>query len=219
MDLARDGACHLPGVARALLADLDRLADSLASQRAGHRIEGNAVVRALTAKTSLLQTLAAARIGDEAGAVRAILFNKSADANWGLGWHQDRTIAVEARHDVDGFGPWTVKAGITHVAPPFDLLAQILTMRIHIDPVPADNAPLLIAPGSHRLGLVSEGEMGAAVARCGIATCLAERGDVWLYATPMLHASERSTSGNQRRVLQIDFCAQALPPPLQWCGV
>src|SRR5262245_51026818 len=41
--------------------------------------------------------------------VRALLFNKSPDANWYVTWHQDLTIAVRKRIDVPGFGPWSVK--------------------------------------------------------------------------------------------------------------
>ena len=32
---------------------------------------------------------------------------------------------VTRRVEVEGFGPWTVKSGLLHVAPPFDLLAGI----------------------------------------------------------------------------------------------
>jgi hypothetical protein len=46
-------------------------------------------------------------------------------------------MAVAERLEVDGFGPWTVKNGFVHVAPPFDLLAGMVTLRIHLDPVPA----------------------------------------------------------------------------------
>jgi hypothetical protein len=88
-------------------------------------------------------------LGAGARPVRAILFDKNAEVNWGLAWHQDRTIAVRRRVEVPGFGPWTVKAGMVHVAPPFSLLARMITVRIHLDPVDAANAPLLIAPGSH----------------------------------------------------------------------
>ena len=111
-------------------------------------------------------------------AVRAILFDKSDAANWALGWHQDRTIAVRERVEVAGFGPWSVKQGLQHVEPPFAVIEAMLTMRVHLDDVPGDNAPLLIAPGSHRLGRIPESEIDAAVKRCGTAQCLAAAGDV-----------------------------------------
>lgn len=132
---------------------------------------------------------------------------------------QDRTIAVRERIETPGFGPWSVKAGITHVEPPFALLDAMLTMRVHLDAVPDDNAPLLIAPGSHRLGRIAERDIDAAVARCGSFACTAERGDVWLYATPILHASARAVRPEHRRVLQVDFAAQSLPAGLDWLGI
>ena len=98
--------------------------------------------------------------------MRAVLFDKSNEANWSLTWHQDRTICVEQRMEVEGFGPWTRKGGMDHVAPPFDVLSRMATLRVHLDDVPATNAPLLIAPGSHRDGRVSEAaRSGGATAR------------------------------------------------------
>jgi hypothetical protein len=70
--------------------------------------------------------------------------SNAAATNWSVAWHQDRTIAVMERVDVEGFGPWTVKSGLLHVAPLFDLLAGMLTLRVHLDPVPETNAPLLV---------------------------------------------------------------------------
>lgn len=70
---------------------------------------------------------------------------------------------MHERADVPGFGPWTIKSGLLHVAPPPELLATMLTMRVHLDDVSEDNAPLLIAPGSHRLGRISEAEVAGVV--------------------------------------------------------
>lgn len=108
-----------------------------------------------------------------------------------------------------------------HVEPPFELIERMVTLRVHLDPVPADNAPLLIAPGSHRLGRLSEAAIAEAVQRCGAVPCLAERGHVWLYATPIVHASAASKAQAQahRRMLQIDYSADQLPEPLERAGV
>ncbi|MFN3676886.1 MAG: phytanoyl-CoA dioxygenase family protein [Sphingomonas pseudosanguinis] len=148
--------------------------------------------------------------------VRAILFDKHDGANWALAWHQDRTIEVAERRDTDGFGPWTVKQGRVHVAPPVSLLERMRTVRFHLDPVDADNAPLLVSPGSHRLGLIPEAAIGDVVARLGEAMCLADAGSVWFYHTLILHASARSRPRRHRRVLQIDLSADALPGGLRW---
>jgi hypothetical protein len=148
--------------------------------------------------------------------VRAIAFDKSPDTNWALGWHQDRTINLAARADIDGYGPWTIKQGSPHVEPPFAVIAAMLTLRIHLDPVTPDNAPLDIALGSHHKGCVAEPDVASVVAASSVAACLASPGDVWAYATPILHASQRSRKPQRRRVLQVDFSAAELPAPLAW---
>lgn len=95
----------------------------------------------------------------------------------------------------------------------------MVTMRLHFDDVPATNAPLLVAPGSHRFGRVAEADVSEVVRRCGTVACLASAGDVWLYATPILHASQAATTPCSRRVLQVDYAAEELPGGLQWLGI
>lgn len=163
--------------------------------------------------------LAAAILGPRARPVRATLFDKSAARNWALGWHQDRTIAVRNRVDTPGFADWTIKSGIAHVVPPIALLQRMLTVRIHLDPVGPANAPLLVVPGSHRLGRIAEPEIAGVVERLGQAACPAGPGDIWLYATLILHASDRAEAPSRRRVLQLLYSADALPPGLEWLGI
>jgi ectoine hydroxylase-related dioxygenase (phytanoyl-CoA dioxygenase family) len=217
MDLQfdRDGAQRHEGLLDAL--SLERLHAQIAAlpaDRPGVRIGANRLsgLEAVTA-------IAAKAIGADARAVRAVLFDKTASANWNLGWHQDRTIVVKERIEAPGFGPWSVKDGLLHVEPPFAVIEAMTTARIHLDPVDADNAPLRIAPGSHRLGRVPSGEIEGEVARLGVAKCLAQAGDVWLYATPIFHASAPAARPRRRRVLQIDFSAEDLPRGLEWLGL
>jgi hypothetical protein len=214
LSLEQDGAAHLPGAAAPFLAALERVAGSVAPDRAGVRLHG---------VPGLAELLFSNALGAVAGSaihpVRAILFDKSAATNWALGWHQDRTIAVRSRIDVPGFGPWSVKQGMVHVEPPFGVIERMRTLRIHLDPVPEDNAPLLVAPGSHRLGRIPEADLAAVVERCGSAACLADAGDVWVYATPIVHASAAAAGGRHRRVLQVDFCDASLPGGLEWLGI
>src|SRR5258708_167808 len=98
---------------------------------------------------------------------------KTADTNWAVAWHQDRTIAVRERREVAGFGPWSRKAGVAHVEPPFPVIAGMITLRVHLDDCDDDNAPLLVAPGSHRLGRVPAAQAGEIARRLGVASCLA----------------------------------------------
>ena len=80
-------------------------------------------------------------------------------------------------------------------------------------------APLLIALGSHRLGRVPVTDVQAVASACQIHACLADAGDVWVYSTPILHASDAAATPGRRRVLQIDYAAFDLPGGLEWLGV
>jgi hypothetical protein len=212
------GAARRYGAAAPFLDALHAIAGGLAGDRAGIRLHGIEALADLLGPWALGEE-AARLLGPGAWPVRAILFDKTQAKNWALGWHQDRTIAVRDRVDVPGFGPWSVKAGMIHVEPPFAIIERMVTIRVHLDAVPEANAPLLIAPGSHRLGRIAEAELAAVVERCGTAACLADPGDIWVYATPIVHASAAATDAAHRRVLQIDYSAEALPSGLAWLGV
>jgi hypothetical protein len=202
---------HL-NLVEATLSDLPR-------DQAGIRLRGIKSLTPFLTSAGHIGRCAASALGGDCRPVRAILFDKTPNTNWSLAWHQDRTIAVKERVQVDGFEPWSVKGGMLHVAPPFELLAGMVTLRLHIDAVPATNAPLLIAPGSHKLGRIAENNVREVVQRCGAIACLAEPGDIWLYATPILHASEAAAESSHRRVLQVDFAVGQLPGGLEWLGI
>ncbi|WP_420146077.1 phytanoyl-CoA dioxygenase family protein [Sphingobium sp.] len=220
LTIASDGAQHVPAALD--ITAITLIETALASQpsdQPGIRLVTLPALSAMLSSIGAVGRHAAAHLGEAACPVRAILFDKSAATNWSLNWHQDRTIAVRQRIDTPGFGPWTIKSGIQHVAPPQSLLDRMLTLRIHLDAVDAENAPLLIAPGSHRHGRVSKNAVAPLVARCGTHACLAARGDIWVYATPILHASDTATNPRHRRVLQLDYSADPLPGGLAWLGV
>jgi ectoine hydroxylase-related dioxygenase (phytanoyl-CoA dioxygenase family) len=217
MQLALHGAEHVPAAFSEIqLSALESALAALPADRAGLRLQPGAGLHALIEPAT---ALARTHLGPGAQPVRAMLFNKTPESNWALGWHQDRTIAVRARADVPGFSQWTLKHGISHCVPPFPILDAMLTLRLHLDDTGEANAPLLIAPGSHTLGLIPEAQVPAVVQRFGTATCLAARGDLWLYAAALLHASERAAEPRRRRVLQLSYSAGPLPPPLEWLGL
>lgn len=217
LELNRDGAQLFPNALdQKSLEELERLLPS--GTGPGERIYGNPQLAAWLTNGPVGAT-ARGELGEGALPVRAILFDKTAGANWSLGWHQDRTIAVRERRETPGFGHWNIKAGAVHVEPPFSLIERMVTARIHIDPVSEENAPLLIAPGSHRMGRIPEDQIDAVVDQCGSADCLAVAGDVWLYRTAILHASGPTAKGGGRRVLQVDYSADELEGGLQWLGI
>ena len=219
MMFARDGAQKFPRAAAADLLQLGEAVAHLPFDEAGSRIRGIDALAPFLSNDGCVGRIAAAILGPQAKPVRAIFFNKTAANNWSLAWHQDRTICVREPRSVTGFGPWTIKRGMHHVAPPFDVLSRMVTLRVHFDPVDEGNAPLLIATGSHLSGRVPVEEIDAVVRQSGIHVCLAEAGDIWLYSTPILHASEAAATPVSRRVLQADYAAEVLPGGLEWLGV
>jgi hypothetical protein len=219
LNLRDHGAQLYRGAAINDLTGLLAAISSLPDERAGVRLNGLGGLDCFLTPKGSIGSIAAGALGSASRPVRAILFDKTAATNWSLAWHQDRTIAVRERIDVDRFGPWTVKGGMLHVAPPFDLLKRMVTLRVHLDDVPATNAPLLIAPGSHRDGRIPVDAINDTVRQRGILRCIAKAGDIWLYATPILHASEIAAVPARRRVLQLDFAAEDLPGGLEWLGI
>ncbi len=216
---ASEGAHCFSAALTPWIGELEAALAELNADEPGVRIRHGSAIRSFLVADGCIGSIAVRALGKEVHAVRAILFDKTLHNNWSLGWHQDRTICVKQRREVAGFGPWTTKAGMQHVAPPASLLARMVTVRAHLDDVPVENAPLLIAPGSHLFGRVPEGEINTVVQRCGIEACLAQAGDVWLYSTLILHASEPALLTARRRVLQIDYAAEPLPGGLEWFGV
>ena len=148
--------------------------------------------------------------------VRAIYFNKTAEANWLVAWHQDLTIAVAKRVEVPGFTAWSVKDGIPHVQPPVELLQNMLTIRVHLDDCDETNGALRVLPGSHKSGRLSAEEIQEMRDQHPEHLCSAFAGDVMLMRPLLLHASGPSVGVRQRRVLHVEYAGFALPAGLGW---
>lgn len=210
-----EGAAHYAGTFT--IFQIEQLREHLEpalNGRPGKRLSGG-----LAGFLNPLTAIATSLIGEAAFPVRAVVFDKTPDANWSVAWHQDRTIAVRERVETEGFGPWSSKDGICHVAPPVDLLAGMVTLRLHLDDCAVDNAPLKVALGSHRQGFVAADQATRVAEAHTVLSCIAEAGDVWAYSTLILHASKRSLGSGRRRVLQVDYAVQPLPGRLEWRGL
>ena len=149
-------------------------------------------------------------------AVRGILFDKIAAANWHVAWHQDLTIAVRRRLDVPGFGPWSLKAGVPHVQPPLAVLERMVTVRIHLDECTELNGPLRVIRGSHRLGRLDAAGIERCVAHGECLECLVPRGGAVVMRPLVVHSSLPATSVSHRRVVHLEFACDPLPAGLEW---
>jgi ectoine hydroxylase-related dioxygenase (phytanoyl-CoA dioxygenase family) len=155
-------------------------------------------------------------LGSEAIAVKGTLFDKTADANWLVPWHQDLTICVDKRIDLDGYGPWTMKAGVVNVQPPISVLERMLAVRIHLDSCDEHNGALRVLPGTHKLGRLSGVQIDSAQTEIRPVTCIVASGGAVVMRPLLLHASSPSKDPRHRRVVHIDYAATELPTGLSW---
>ena len=167
------------------------------------------------AKSRPVRGITEAVLGPRCFAVRGIFFNKTRSSNWKVVWHQDLTIAVRERRDVDGFGPWTVKAGVLHVQPPAEIMGSILAIRLHLDESGIDNGPLRVIAGSHREGRLSAEQIGKREKENSV-ICAVPRGGALIMRPLLLHSSSACVVPRSRRVIHLEFAASELPHGLEW---
>lgn len=214
--LHRDGYVMVPNV---LSADLVGCMKSVLGDvvNAGRRgLLGTSEVRYL-AESEVLMGLLRPLFSAAPFPVRAIYFDKSAEANWLVAWHQDLTIAVGHKTEMAGYGPWSVKNGLVHVPPPVELLERMLTIRLHLDDADAENGALQVIPGTHLLGRLNAEAIQKSRQDRAAVLCTAKSGDALLMRPLLLHASGRTISHRRRRVLHLEYACERLPAGLEWC--
>lgn len=198
------------------LAEVDELIDHLPA------LEGMAGTRLLLthewcwnlALDPRLCCIARRSVGEAARPVRAILFDKSPDTNWLLGWHQDTNIAVTASHRAfEGFRAWSEKEGVPHVLPPREVLDATVALRVHLDDCGIDNGPLRAIPGSHLDGLRPRPTPEELATQ---QTLTARAGDVLWMRALVFHASAKALAPKHRRVIHIEYSSATLPAGMDW---
>lgn len=153
-------------------------------------------------------------LGHEFGLVRGLFFDKPPGRSWSLPWHKDLTMAVRDNQLPSRlFTRPTLKAEVPHVIAPPAILVTMLTIRLHLDDVTAENGPLRVLPGSHQT--LHDESLG----NIEPMTIFAQRGDA-LAMRPMLsHASGESAPKTKlhRRILHLEFASsRGLPDGYQW---
>jgi len=207
-DLQRDGFAIVDGVLTegeivpALVALSSR---DLARSRAGtrHALQ-NPCVTALAQHPSLLGIVRQV-LGATAQPYRATFFDKSASSNWLVAWHQDTSLPLRHRKEVPGWGPWSVKAGVTYAQAPASLLARLLALRVHLDDSTERNGPLRVLPTSHRFGVLAADKVQDLARQLTPVECLVRRGGVLAMRPLLVHASSKSIDASCRRVLHLEY--------------
>jgi hypothetical protein len=191
----------------------------LAPRRGGiRRIDQHLPAVAELARSAPFLQHAQAHVRGPAQLVRAIYFDKTAGNNWFVTWHQDRTVAVSQRFEAPGWGPWSMKAGTWHVQPPLEVLDEMITLRLHLDPATRDNGCLKLIPGSHQLGLLPTATVMEHVTPAQVVHCEANAGDLLLMRPHILHASDKATSNAPRRILHLEYAGYRLPDGVGWAA-
>ncbi len=152
--------------------------------------------------------------GEKYTAVKSIYFDKPETSNWYVAYHQDLTVSVDKKLELPGFGPWTTKQNQFAVQPPLDLLENIYTVRIHLDDTDKHNGALKVVPGSHAKGICRPETINWATETEEL--CSVEKGGIMIMKPLLLHGSNRTTNGNRRRVIHIEFSDRELPEGLEW---
>lgn len=223
----RDGFTIVPGVIdrRTVLDLIDALAALVpggsALERGGrvyasrNLLTDSPRVRDLSTSPGI-RALVEPVLGPNAFAVRGLLFDKTPEANWMVPWHQDLTVAVRARVDAPGYGPWTVKTGVPHVQPPVDVLTRMVSVRVHLDDCHDGSGPLRVLPGSHREGRLGVEQTRAWLERVPAVACPIPSGGALVMRPLILHASSPSDDPGHRRVIHLEFAADPLPSGVEW---
>lgn len=146
--------------------------------------------------------------------VKSIYFDKPADSNWFVAYHQDLTISVDKKTKLEGYSAWTVKQNQFAVQPPAAVLENIVTLRIHLDDTDEDNGALNVLKGSHLKGIYRPENMD--MTKESEYCCRVAKGGLMLMKPLLMHASHRSSNGRRRRVIHIEFSDMELPADLQW---
>lgn len=161
-----------------------------------------------------LNTIIKKLFGNNFFLVKSIYFDKPETSNWFVSYHQDLTISVDKKIELENYRQWTVKQNQFAVQPPIELLENNFTIRIHLDNTDEDNGALKVIPKSHLKKIYRantiDWEKETEV------TCKIKKGGIMVMKPLLLHSSSRRINNNKRRVIHIEFSNQELPLGLDW---
>jgi hypothetical protein len=146
--------------------------------------------------------------------VKSIYFDKPETSNWYVSYHQDLTISVDRKIELENFGPWTTKQNQFAVQPPVKILENITAIRIHLDETDENNGALKVIPGSHVKKIYRPETIDWTEEK--ETSCSVQQGGIMLMKPLLLHSSGRTINNKKRRVIHIEFSNSELPAELQW---
>lgn len=143
---------------------------------------------------------------------KSIYFDKPEKSNWFVAYHQDLTISVNKKIEIENFENWTVKQNQFAVQPPTAILEKNFTIRIHMDKTTKDNGALKVINNSHSKGIFRVENLEIE----NETICEVEKGGIMIMRPLLFHASNKTTNNERRRVIHIEFSNQQLPDGIDW---
>ncbi|MFD1603995.1 phytanoyl-CoA dioxygenase family protein [Flavobacterium artemisiae] len=161
-----------------------------------------------------LQNIIKSTFGEGFFIKKAIYFDKPEKSNWFVAYHQDLTISVDKKIEVNNFQNWTVKQNQFAVQPSAEILEDNFTIRIHIDKTTKDNGALKVINNSHSKGILRIENLDFKNNKETI--CEVDKGGIMIMKPLLFHASNKTTNNERRRVIHIEFSRQELPMGIEW---
>lgn len=161
-----------------------------------------------------LKTVIEHVFGKDYFVVKSIYFDKPEASNWYVAYHQDLTISVDKKMLLPGFGPWTVKHNQYAVQPPLPILENMFTVRIHLDDTNVENGALKVIEQSHGKGIYRPETIDWNTEKETV--CEVPKGGIMIMKPLLLHASNRTTNHQKRRVIHVEFANTELPEDIKW---
>lgn len=155
-------------------------------------------------------------LGSNTFAYKATVFDKHAEANWLVAWHQDISIPVQRRLELRGWTGWSHKEDVLYVQAPTEVLAKLVALRIGLDDSRVDNGPLRLLVGSHRLGRLKHDDIATQSENYFEKVVTGPQGSGLLMRPLTIHASSKTANVVRRRVLHLEFANFQLPSGLSW---
>ena len=164
--------------------------------------------------TDKLKEIIATNFGENYFITKSIYFDKPENSNWFVSYHQDLTISVNKKIEIENFENWTNKQNQFAVQPPKEILENNFTIRIHLDKTTKENGALKVLNKSHKKGIYRTENVN--IENETETICEVEKGGIMIMKPLIFHASNKTTNNERRRVIHIEFSNQILPNELEW---
>ena len=136
-------------------------------------------------------------------AVQCTLFQKHKNQNWLVAWHQDRSIPTGSH--IESSQKVRNKNGQSFCQPKASVLSRVVSVRLSIDSSHEGNGGLRVIPKSHQSGILSPKDIVKTHRNTDAITPEVPCGSVMLLKPLLVHASSKSKSDENRRVLHFVF--------------